>query len=198
MDTNGSGNPENVNLGTPFEIGLDKAYIECEQLFADADKLLNEGQIADAVGLLTKIIQRNPKFGKAYNHLGWVYETKYKNYAKAEENYRLALQYAPEYSAAYINFAYFLSTLQRFQELKTHLEKALTVSSVSKETIYNEFGIMYEQQGNPETALDYYVKAAMCSFDEAKFKKYKSGIERCKEKIELKKSLSDFLPINNY
>ncbi len=191
---NGNGNSN--NFGTPFEIGLDRGYVECEQMFAEADKLINNGEIPDAVEYLTKIIGRNPKFGKAYNHLGWIYETKYKNYAKAEENYKLALQHTPEYSAPYLNYAYFLATLQRYDELKTHLDKAMTVSSVSKETLYNEYGLMYEVQGNPELAMDYYFKAAMGSFDNVKFDKYQEAIERCKKKIQLKNSISDFQPRN--
>lgn len=191
---NGNGNPN--SWSTPFEIGLDRGYVECEQMFAEADKSINEGEIPEAVEYLTKIIQRNPKFGKAYNHLGWIYETKYKNYAKAEENYKLALHHTPEYAAPYLNYAYFLSSLQRFDELKNHLDKAMTVPSVSKETLNNEYGLMYEVQGNPELAIDYYFKAAMGSFDNAKFDKYQEAIERCKKKIQLKNSINDFQPRN--
>jgi tetratricopeptide (TPR) repeat protein len=177
----------------------DRAYLECEEMFAKADDLIKEGDIKGAVELLFKITQRNPQFGKAYNHLGWVYENKYKNYAKAEEFYKKALQYSPEYAAGYLNYTYFLSNLSRFGELKPHLDKALTVPSVAKETIYNEYAIMLEMQQQPQEAMDYYVKAAMTTLDGAKLEQYKSSVERCKQKIELKNSLSGFYPTkNNY
>ena len=193
MSMNGINNFGNPNFENQLEPNYDRSYIECEQMFSDADKLINDGQIAEAVEKLTKIIQRNSAFGKAYNHLGWIYETKYKNYSRAEEYYRMAIQNAPEYAAPYLNYAYFLSALNRYDELKTHLDNALTVASVAKEIIYNEYGIMYEAQGNPQLAIDYYFKAAMGAFDDAKFKKYQESIERCKRKIELQNSMGGFL-----
>ena len=104
---------------------FDRSYLECEEMFGKADELIKEGNIKTAVETLFKITQRNPQFGKAYNHLGWVYENKYKNYSKAEEFYQKALQFAPEYAAAYLNYTYFLSNLARYDELQTHLDKAL-------------------------------------------------------------------------
>src|SRR4051812_11869676 len=95
----------------------DRAELESEELFAHADRLLNEGGIMEAVEKLSQILKRNPRFGKAYNHLGWVYETKYKNIARAEEYYKAAMEYAPHYNASFLNYTYFLSNLGRFDEL---------------------------------------------------------------------------------
>ncbi|MBC7797806.1 MAG: hypothetical protein H7Z37_13115, partial [Pyrinomonadaceae bacterium] len=80
----------------------------------------------------------------------------------------------------------------RFDELKTHLDRALNVTSVAKDTLYNEYATMYEMQSEPETAIDYYFKAAMASLDGDKIQRYKDGIERCKQKIELKNSMNEF------
>ena len=163
----------------------DRAELEAEELFAQADKLLNEGVVLEAVEKLSQIIKRNPRFGKAYNHLGWVYETKYKNNVRAEEYYKAAMQYAPHYNASYLNYTYFLSNLGRFDELKAHLDKISNVTGIAKDTIYNEYGIMYEMQGNPQAAMDYYQKAAIVTLDSIKLDKYKEGIERCQKKLDL-------------
>lgn len=173
---------------------LDRAYLECEEMFAKADELIKDGDIKGSVELLFKITQRNPQFGKAYNHLGWVYENKYKNFTKAEEYYKKALQFAPEYPAIYLNYTYFLSGLSRFDELKAHLDKALDVPGVAKETLFNEYAFMLEMQQKPFEAMDFYVKAAMITLDSTKLDQYKSSIERCKQKIDLKNSLSDYFP----
>ena len=78
-------NQDNFNLQNDFtNLVPDRAELEAEELFAQADKLLNDGVIMDAVDKLSTILKRNPRFGKAYNHLGWVYETKYKNMARAK------------------------------------------------------------------------------------------------------------------
>lgn len=163
----------------------DRSELECEELFAQADRLLNEGVIMEAVEKLSQIVKRNPRFGKAYNHLGWLYETKYKNYARAEEYYKAAMQYAPHYNASYLNYAYFLSNLGRFDELKMHLDRVAQIPGIAKDTVANEYAIMYEMQGNLQQAMDYYQKAAIVTLDSTKLDKYKEGIDRCRKKLEI-------------
>ncbi|HEX8734746.1 MAG TPA: tetratricopeptide repeat protein [Pyrinomonadaceae bacterium] len=190
MDFNGQGNFNNQD---PFNnLVPDRSELECEEMFAQADRLLNEGAIMEAVEKLSQIVKRNPRFGKAYNHLGWLYETKYKNYARAEEYYRAAMQFAPHYNASYLNYAYFLSNLGRFDELKAHLDRMAQLQGIAKDTIANEYAIMYEMQGNLQQAMDYYQKAAIVTLDMAKLDKYKEGIDRCRKKLEILNPTSSF------
>ena len=182
MDFNGQ---DNFNLQDDFNLFPDRSELECEELFAQADRLLNEGVIMEAVEKLTQILKRNPRFGKAYNHLGWVYETKYKNMARAEEYYRAAMQHSPEYNAAYLNYSYFLSNLGRFDELKAHLDKVSQLPGIAKDTIANEYAIMYEMQGKLPEAMDYYQRAAMVTLDIGKLDKYKESIDRCRKKLDI-------------
>ncbi len=185
MDFNGQ---DNFNMQSDItNLVPDRTEMECEELFAQADKLLNDGVIMEAVEKLSQILKRNPRFGKAYNHLGWVYETKYKNAPRAEEYYKAAMQYAPYYNASFLNYGYFLSNSGRFDELKTHLDKISNITSIAKDTIYNEYAIMYEMQSNPQTAMDYYQKAAMVTLDGGKLDRHKESIERCQKKLDLLK-----------
>lgn len=190
MDYNGRRDFD--NLSDANNLIPDRAEMECEELFAQADRLLNEGSVMEAVEKLSQILKRNPRFGKAYNHLGWVYDTKYKNAERAEEYYKAAIQYAPSYNAAYLNYCYFLSNLGRFDELKNLLDKISGIAGIAKDTVYNEYAIMYEMQGNPQTATDYYQKAAMVTLDTGKLDKYKESIERCHKKLELLNPSSSF------
>lgn len=183
MDSNGQ---SNFNLNDPINSLLpDRAEMECEEMFAEADRLLTEGVIMEAVEKLTQILKRNPRFGKAYNHLGWVYETKYKNMARAEEYYKAAMDYAPHYNASYLNYCYFLSNQARFDELKAHLDKLSKIPGIAKDTVYNEYATMYEMQGDPKTAIEYYQKSALVTLDGGKLDKYKESIDRCRKKLEI-------------
>ncbi|MGI8640236.1 MAG: tetratricopeptide repeat protein [Pyrinomonadaceae bacterium] len=183
MDFNGQ---DNFNLQNDVNNLIpDRAELECEEMFAQADRLLNEGVIMEAVEKLMQILKRNSRFGKAYNHLGWVYETKYKNTERAEEYYKAAMQFAPNYNAAYLNYGYFLSNLGRFDELKTHLDKVSNLPGIATDTIANEYAIMYEMQGNLQEAIDYYEKAAIVTLDTLKLDKYKESIERCRKKFDI-------------
>lgn len=176
------------NFSLPNDFGNlipDRAEMECEELFAQADKLLNEGIIMEAVEKLAQILRRNPRFGKAYNHLGWVYETKYKDMARAEEYYKAAMQYSPNYNASYLNYSYFLSNQQRFDELKTHLDRVAQLPGIAKDTVANEYAIMYEMQGKLQEAMDHYQRAAMVTLDGIKLDKYRESIERCRKKMDI-------------
>ncbi len=190
MDFNGH---DNFNSPIPINNLLpDRAEMECEELFAQADKLINDGVIIEAVDKLAQILKRNPRFGKAYNHLGWVYETKYKNMPRAEEYYKAAIQYAPHYTAPYLNYAYFLSNQGRFDELQTHLDLTAQIPGIAKDTIANEYATMYEMSGNLQKAIEFYQQAAIVTLDNAKLDKYKEGIDRCKKKLDILNPSSSF------
>ena len=105
--------------------------------------------------------------------------------ARAEEYYRAAMQHSPEYNAAYLNYSYFLSNLGRFDELKAHLDKVSQLPGIAKDTIANEYAIMYEMQGKLPEAMDYYQKAAMVTLDIGKLDKYKESIDRCRKKLDI-------------
>jgi tetratricopeptide (TPR) repeat protein len=171
----------------------DASEIEAEEMFANADRLLNEGVLKEAVDILTQIIKRNPRFGKAYNHLGWVYETKYKNAAKAEEYYKAAMQYSPHYNASYLNYSYMLSNQHRFDELKNHLDRISNIPGIAKDTISNEYAIMYEMQGNAKKAIEHYQHAAMITLDTKKLEKYRDAIDRCQQKLDMLNPTDTFL-----
>jgi tetratricopeptide (TPR) repeat protein len=159
--------------------------VRLESMFQEADRLLNEKAIAEGFNMLQSIVQEAPEFGKAYNHLGWIYESQYKDYANAEKQYKLALQYAPEYHATYYNYAIVLSILQRWDDLTAHLNKGLTIPGVNKGTLHNEFGIMYETQGKLQDAIEAYKKYAQTTFNNKQLDTAKESIDRCKKKLEI-------------
>ena len=64
---------------------------QLDEMFFEADALIAQGKITEAISTLEAILVEDASFGKAYNHLGWIYETKFKDYAKAEEFYKKCL-----------------------------------------------------------------------------------------------------------
>ena len=159
--------------------------VKLEELFQEANSLIGENKIADAVTLLEEIIGEEPRFGKAYNHLGWIYETKFKDYKRGEEYYKLCLNFSPEYSPAYSNYAYLLSALGRYDDLEKHLNFAVTVQGTDRPVLMNEFGIMYEQKGDFAKALEYYKKAIAMTLSDVNLETYGKSLTRVKKKMEL-------------
>lgn len=164
---------------------MDNSYYELDRLFFKADQQIKDGQVVEAFDTLTYILEQDVEYGKAYNHLGWLYETKYKNYAKAEECYRLALKYAPDYLAIYINYAILLSTIEKFDELEKLLEKSLQIPGINKAKVWNEYAIMYEVQEKYDKAVEAYRKSIRFSLNNEDITRYEQSIERCRKKQNL-------------
>lgn len=160
-------------------------YFELEEKFYEADKMINDGRISDAAHLLEAILIEAPDFGKAHNHMGWLYETKFKNFTKAEDHYKYALKFAPEYPAGYYNYAYLLSTLRRYEELEKLLNDALKVPGISYSTLYNEFGLMNEALGKYDEAIHFFKLYIQNLYDIKNIDSAAESIKRCERKKQL-------------
>lgn len=159
--------------------------LKLDDMFFEADQLIKDQRISDAIVKLNEILAEAPDYGRAHNHLGWIYETKYKDYAKAYEHYRLALKFAPDYASVYYNYAILLSTMRKFDELFTLLNQAIKVPGINFATIYNEFAIMYETTGQLDDAIHYYKLYAQNLFDNKLIDGAIESINRCKKKKEI-------------
>ncbi len=160
---------------------------QLEDQFLYADQLIKENKNAEAIEVLEAIIAEAPDFGKAYNHLGFIFETKYQDYTKAEEHYKLALKFAPNYTSVYYNYAIVLSTLKKWQELEALLIQAETIPSINRATIANEYAIMYEMRGMYDEAILKYKEYIYYVFDNKQIDNALSSIERCERKKEMLK-----------
>ncbi len=160
-------------------------FLEYEDMLFEADELIRNNKIADAVQLLEGIIAQAPDYGKAYNHLGWVYETKLKELSKAEEMYKQCIAYNPDYPPVYLNLSIVLSSQGKYNDLEKLLTQALEVNGVDKATIHNEFGIMFELQQDFNKAIEHFKQAIRFSLSDVNVETYAKSIDRCRRKREL-------------
>lgn len=156
-----------------------------EDLFYKADDLIKERKIGEAKNILFDIVAQAPDYGRAHNHIGWIFETQEKNYEKAAEHYRLALKFSPSYPSVYYNYAIVLSTTKKFDELKELLDAAVKVPGINFATIYNEYAIMYESLGDYKEAIEHYKLYMKNLFDNKQIDTAIASIERCKKKQEV-------------
>jgi Tfp pilus assembly protein PilF len=158
---------------------------QLEEMLDRANGEIKNGKYEAASNILEQMIEIDPSFGKTYNHMGFLYDVKFKEYEKADTLYKLCLEKSPMYPSVYYNYAVLLSTLQKWQELQTLLDDALLVPGVNKSTIFNEYAIMYEQMGRLDDAMAKYREAGMNTLDKNVLDRVKASIERCKSKKEL-------------
>lgn len=159
--------------------------LEFDDLLFEADELIRNNKIADAVNLLEGIISDAPDYGKAYNHLGWIYETKLKDINSAETMYKQCLAYNPEYPPVYLNLSIALSTLGKYDEVEALLKKAFEVPGVEKSVIYNEYGILFELRQDYNAAIEKYKDAIRFSLSDVNVDTYAKSMNRCRTKRDL-------------
>jgi tetratricopeptide (TPR) repeat protein len=159
--------------------------LEFEDMLFEADDLIRNNKIADAVALLEGIILQAPDFGKAYNHLGWVFETKLKDFARAERMYRQCLAFNPAYSPVYLNLSIVLSSLGKYDELEVLLGQAMLIPGIDKAAIHNEFGILNELKQEYNKAIEQFKIAVRFSLSDINVETYLKSIDRCRKKRDL-------------
>ncbi len=156
---------------------------DLQELFEDADKKIEDGLFTKAKNILETIVEEDPSFGKAHNHLGWLKEHKYNDLVMAEKHYQLAIQFDSYYSPTYFNYVYLLRKQDRYEEALVILQKSVKIPTVYKPDLHNEFGYTLELQEQYEPAIIAYQVAIRSCLDSDKIEVLEKDIQRCKKKI---------------
>jgi tetratricopeptide (TPR) repeat protein len=160
-------------------------FEQAESQFLYADDLIKEKRIDEARAILEQINVDYPEYGKAYNHLGWIFETRHSDFRRAEDCYKQAIRFAPDYRPSYYNYAAVLSTSKRFNDLENLLRVAQKVPAINMATIYNEYALMYESQGLYEQAIGYYKQRIGQLYTDDSIDTTVKAIERCRKKQDI-------------
>jgi tetratricopeptide (TPR) repeat protein len=133
--------------------------MENDELFFLADKAISDGKIIEAEEMLNTIIASTPSYGKAYNHLGWLYYYKFLDSEKAEYYFELVLKHSPEYKPVYLHYSALLSEQVRIDEHKKLIDTANQLNRLDDARYNEELGVNYELRGQYNEAIMYYNKA---------------------------------------
>lgn len=155
-----------------------------EFMFFEADRLIESNQIVEATELLNRLLVLHPTFGRAFNHLGYIYETRYRDQARAEQLYKEGLRHSPDYPALYLNYAILLANQQRYDELELILDAAVQCPGINLPKVLHERGMMYETQGRYTEAMTVYRDAFQRSFLEADMEMLETSMARLQRKID--------------
>lgn len=155
---------------------------QAEQTYLEAEADIRNSNYHEAFQKYESILYEEPGFAPAHNSLGWIFRTQFDNYEKAEMHLKAAIQADPLYPHPYFHLAGLYIDLEKFDELKSLLDKSLTIVTIDKAWVYYRFGMMQEIQGQYETAIAFYKKAIINSISNDKIKDYQADIERCTTK----------------
>lgn len=133
---------------------------DVDTLFLEVGKAIDEHNLAEAKTLLEEILTIDPAYGRAHNHLGWIYETKIKDFSRAKMHYEFALKFCQDtYPIVYINYGYLLLEHGHLEAAEKNIFKAMGVAGVDRATLYFQKGKLAEQRMQLNRALDDYQKA---------------------------------------
>lgn len=148
----------------------------------DAERAFDEQLFLEAKGYLEEALAEEPTYGKAHNHLGWLYMYHLNDLEKAERHLRLALKYAANDKAPYIHMSTLLFEMGKLEECEAMLEKASLVPGVEKSFLYNEYGRLNEVRGRFRGAIRSYKDAIRWSLNAHEIAVAKDNIRRCRSK----------------
>ncbi|AXT20551.1 hypothetical protein D7030_05350 [Flavobacteriaceae bacterium AU392] len=156
---------------------------DIDNLFFEADALLTDNKIVDGRDLLLEILTTSPDYGKAHNHLGWIYHYKMVNYDKAEKHYKLSLKYSKGYYSAYSNYSYLLIDKSKYSEMLKFGKESLKVEGVDKGVILNQMAKAYELKYDLMKAYDFYKQAKMNCTASNYIEEINSSLQRIQGKM---------------
>lgn len=139
---------------------------DVENLFLEVSKAIDERDLSGAKELLEELLAIDPGYGRAHNHLGWIYETKIKDFEKAKRHYELALKFCKKtYPVVYVNYSYLLIEFGHLEEAEQIIEEGLTIEGADKATLFYQKGKIAEHRQNYVKAYQTYLKAQKMNFN---------------------------------
>jgi tetratricopeptide (TPR) repeat protein len=156
--------------------------MDIEEELLKVDKAIREEEYSSAMNALYLILEERPELGRAHNDLGWLFQRKISDLEQAEKHYKYAIKFSPKHPMAYLNYIYLLRDAGRVDDLEKILLQAETVEHISRSSLFDEYGSLYEIKEEYEKAIEYYEKAIKFTFNSESIDELKKHIRRCKDK----------------
>lgn len=154
-----------------------------EAIFLAANKAIDNNDMAEAKDLLEEIIIAEPGFGRAHNHLGWIYNTKFKNFEKAKIHYDLAVKFCKKtYPVVYVNYTYLLIDFDYLDQALNIIDEGLKINGSDKASLYFQKGRIYENKKQYRKSIKYHKEARENSYNNDFITFIENEIARIKRK----------------
>jgi tetratricopeptide (TPR) repeat protein len=149
-----------------------------EKTILNANLLLAKGLVAECVQELSTLLARQPEHGRSNALLGHLQLRYFKDFAAAEEAFKIAMRNAASFPDLYIDYAFLLLQVERYTETIAVINKGLEVPGISKDKLFQIFGHLYERQSKWDDAVEYYTQALLYTLNNESLKEYEVDIVR--------------------
>jgi len=174
-------------------------FTDANLLLLEAKQKLDDQKIKEALDILHHLTILYPNFARAYNLLGFIYDSFFEETKIAERYYKKCLELDPDFKEAYSNYAYCLLVLKKYTELEEFILKSINLQIVNKSYLYHLLGKAQEALLKFAEAIQAYETAILHSFDIEDIQAREKDIARCVKKQEFlnqKRKITKKLPKN--
>lgn len=152
-----------------------------DEYLAEAEKMIYDDRVNDALTVLTGLLYDEPGYGKLHNHLGWAYLYYKRDEELAELHLKMAIRFDEEFPAPYLHLASLYTDQAKYTEALRYLEMGVAKPKADKLIFYRDMANLYELSGKYRKAIGVYREALASSLG------YEShslieGIKRCRKK----------------
>ena len=121
--------------------------------------LYTKGKLEEAMAAVKRMLVKYPRSTAVYNIKGAV-EMVLKDYERAIETFKVALQVDPFFAKAHMNLGLALTELNSFDDAQVSYRKAIEIKLFDFPEAYNNnLGNLFKQKGELDHALENYQKA---------------------------------------
>ena len=153
-----------------------------EQYIRKAEKLFEEYMIEEGKMILEGLLEEEPGYGKAHNHLGWMYLYHEDEEEKAEMHLKYSILFDPSFAPTYLHLACLYIRKNEYQKALEILEKGLEAKDAYKVLIYELKGQSYEGLEQYSTALKNYKSALRFALNDWEASSIETNIKRTRKK----------------
>lgn len=164
-----------------------------ENVIQLAEDAMDHGKYEEAKRLLESGLMEEPGYAKLHASMGDLYWYNLENLELAERHYHLAIYFDQKFESVYRELAIMYQKYNKYQGLKTLMQKAVKVEGLNKSFIFEKLGQAEESEGHFKNAIQYYKQALFESMDNKDADELKKHIKRNKYKrlkMRWKKAIS--------
>lgn len=135
-----------------------------------------------ALQLLDKLLYEEPGYGRLHNTLGIIYLKYADEPKKAEQHFRLAIRFSPDFAEPYGHLAGLLHQDERHEETIEVCQKGLKARKANKSMLLESMGNAWELKRKYRKAIKSYRDALSYSAELWNCRVLEESIKRCKRK----------------
>lgn len=153
-----------------------------ESYLTRAERMIADGRVEEGLAILCDLLYDEPGYARLHNHLGWAYMYYTQDVEKAEQHFKLAIRFAPEYAPPYLHMGNLLNRAGRYTEAVECFREGLEKPQALRAVLLEGMAHAYEVSGKLRLAMRAYREAATYTVVDYEVERMLNAVKRCRRK----------------